>query len=131
MDAAQKAERLGSECAHELLDRLLNCTNQGEASATIKDFLVAFGNERSRKFRNDASNGVAVVLADVLLTGVEALKETSSTMTSPIKDIPKQIIHEKGSWQLYEILKRRYCEAASTQREYEVACFRAAEEAEV
>ena len=71
--AAHKAEMLGSEVAIELIDRLLNCETQAEACPIISSFFVAFGNERSGKFRAAAAGGVSGILVDVLLTGLRNL----------------------------------------------------------
>jgi len=74
----QKSEQLGSGCGEELLNRLLKCKSQGEASPVITDFLVALCDERGQKHRRAVCGGVAVMLVDVLLTGLDAIRARSA-----------------------------------------------------
>ena len=74
----QDAEQLGMECGKELLNRLLTCKTQAQASPVITEFLTALCNERGQKHRHAVCGGVAVILVDVLLTGLDAIRARSA-----------------------------------------------------
>jgi hypothetical protein len=63
------AEQLGHESALDLLDRLLACHCQGEASPLISDFMIEFGHA-PKKDRRAVAAGIATALVDVLMTGL-------------------------------------------------------------
>ena len=77
--ASPDAEHLGQECGAVLLNRLTACSSQAEEISIISDFLVAFGEERTTRFRRGAANGAATVLANVFLAGLAANPQYAQT----------------------------------------------------
>jgi len=79
INASPEAEVLGRECGLVLIENLLACANQEAASPIVADFLVALGDERTRKCRQGAAIGAAEVLAKVLITGIAVLHNSATS----------------------------------------------------
>lgn len=77
VSASPEAEELGRDCGQVLIENLLACTAKEAAIPLIADFLVALGDERTRKFRQGAAIGAAEVLANALITGLSVLQKTA------------------------------------------------------
>lgn len=67
-------ESAGFGAGLALIDGLLMCQNQAEASPIISDFLLAMGSETSEESAKYRAAGASVALVDVLMQGVDAVR---------------------------------------------------------
>lgn len=70
-------EAPGGESAMAMLNILLACKSQAEAAPEIIEFLQNLGEIRGANKRRGFARGAAASLVDVLLLGVQAVKERS------------------------------------------------------
>lgn len=67
-------ESAGFGAGLALIDGLLMCQNQAEASPIISAFLLAMGSETSEESAKYRAGGASVALVDVLMLGVDAVR---------------------------------------------------------